>query len=219
MDTKEQLKNFRSRLIQVIREAVEKESGCIGTFYKNRGSRYYLCPEKEEYDDSPIVVVHNSLIDMYGGFVAATVFDLYEDTGLRLMCTINSEAGEDWDEPLERVQTEGLIEIAKWLQKQGFVSENKDNPYRCRKCGSKNVQRMAWVHPNEDNRLDEYTGYCDEEEENWCDKCEEYVELMPEDEFMNEIEAWRQKSGYREAWEGLMVDEKIEIWNLNKEKD
>lgn len=219
MRQREQINEIRKVFMQVIRRAVEKEKGCIGMFYKNKGCRHFISQVSEEYDDSPVVVVRNPHLDTYGGFDAATVFDVYVDTEQTLMCTLNDESGDDWDEPLERVQIEGLIEIAEWLQRQGFVPEDEANPCRCAECGSKDVQRKAWVYPNENNKVIEFCGYNEDSEDNWCDGCEEHTCIMPEDELLREIEAWRQKSGYQEEWDDLKAEEKIEVWNLNKEEE
>jgi hypothetical protein len=118
-----EIRNIRSRLMQTVREAVEKENGCIGTFYRNKGCRYYSSPVLEEYDENPVVVARIPGIDTYGSFIAASVFDLYQDTELRLMCTLNDDAGEDWEEPLEHIQIEGLVCIVDWLKENGFVNE------------------------------------------------------------------------------------------------
>jgi hypothetical protein len=120
MKHKEQINKIRSELMRIIRRAVEKENGCIGMFYKNKGCRHFISLVSEEYDDSPVVVIRNPHLDTYGGFEAATLFDIYVDTESILMCTVNGESGEDWDEPMERIQTEGLAEIVEWLQKQGL---------------------------------------------------------------------------------------------------
>ncbi|MDR2005310.1 MAG: hypothetical protein LBQ74_19990 [Prevotella sp.] len=109
----------RKELIKTISDAV-KLKGCIGTFYKNVGSHHTVDRTELEYSNSPIVVVNNSGLGSYGGFEAATVYDLYFENGL-LMCTLNGEAGEDLDEPLENVQVEGLMCIASWLKEHDFI--------------------------------------------------------------------------------------------------
>jgi hypothetical protein len=124
MNRKEELNDFRKCLMQTIIEAVGKENGCIGTFYKNKGCRYFIRQTDEEYDDSPIVVAHIPDISAYGNFIAATVFDLYVDTELRLMCTLNGESGEDWDEPVENLMTDSLLCMVDWLEENGFIMEN-----------------------------------------------------------------------------------------------
>ncbi|GAB6013548.1 hypothetical protein [Viscerimonas tarda] len=219
MRQKEQINEIRKELMQVIRDAVERENGCIGMFYKNKGCRYYDCDELEEYDDVKIAVIHNPVLDTYGGYEAATVFEIYIDDESRLMCTVNGESGDDRDEPLENVETDELIAIVEWLQNQGFVPENEANPYRCAKCGSKDIQRLAWVLPNKGNLFDGYSGNNEDSEENWCNSCNGHFEILPEDKLMKEIEAWRQKSGYQEEWDDLKAEEKIEVWNLNKEEE
>ncbi|MBF0648722.1 hypothetical protein IR083_07810 [Dysgonomonas sp. GY75] len=145
----------RKELVETIANAV-KPKGCIGTFYKNAGVHHTVDRTEEEYSNSPIVVVHNSSFGSYGGFEAATVYDIYLEDG-RLMCTLNGEAGEDWDELLENVQVEGLECIVSWLKEHDFIVktgqekelidrflENED------KCG-----RFAEVLINEINSDDE----------------------------------------------------------------
>ncbi|KAA6302827.1 MAG: hypothetical protein EZS26_000997 [Candidatus Ordinivivax streblomastigis] len=206
MKNKLLVNKIRQELIQTIRQAVEKEAGCIGTFYKNKGCRYYLSQEEEEYDDSPIVVAHIPNISAYGGFIAATVFDLYIDTESLLMCTLNGESGEDWDEPIAHVQVEGLACIVEWLQKNGFIQVQSDNPYRCASCGSTNVQLKAWVSAN-NNEYIESIGSDGDEGDNWCEGCGDHTELILESELLKEIDEW---------WEedlGMYSKEKISgLW-------
>lgn len=187
---KNQMNNIRQTLTETIRDVVEKEHNCIGTFYKNKGKRYFVSLIKEEYDDSPIVVAHIPNLDTYGSFIAATVFELYIDTESCLKCTLNGESGEDWDEVIENIQIEGLTSIMEWLQKNGFISTEPDNPYRCANCGSINVQKMAWVCPNENNKYLDYCSDDDEEDDNWCEDCEEHFELTPEDKLLVEMGEW-----------------------------
>ncbi|MDR1501806.1 MAG: hypothetical protein LBT43_05060, partial [Prevotella sp.] len=113
----------RKELIATIANAV-KSKGCIGTFYKNVGSHHTVDRTELEYSNSPIVVVNNSGLVSYGGFEAATVHDLYFENGL-LMCTLNGEAGEDWDEPLENIQVEGLMCIVSWLKEHDFIAKTE----------------------------------------------------------------------------------------------
>lgn len=121
---------IREETIRKIREAVEKADNIIGTFYQNRGVHFQHESESEEYDSTPIVVIHNPEYHNYGGYEAATVFELFIDARGKLCCTLNGEAGEDFDEPIEHVQTEGLLELAHWLEQQGFIaSETPDLKY------------------------------------------------------------------------------------------
>jgi hypothetical protein len=247
MNRKKQLDNLREQLMQTIREAAGKGNGCIGTFYKNKGCRYFIRQTDEEYDDSPIVVAHIPDISTYGNFIAATVFDLYVDTELRLMCTLNGESGEDWDEPVENLMTDSLLCITDWLRENGFIPELPDNPYRCANCGSTNLQKTAWVRPNKDNAFVDYFGEENDEEDQWCDDCEEHAEFLPEDKFLKEVTDWWKKLGIyakeeisglwldeyevNEAgktefqqdadklWEGLSLEEKIEKWKTYKEEN
>jgi hypothetical protein len=241
------LNKLREELTQTIRNAVEKENNCIGTFYKNKGCRSFLSQIKDEYDNSPVVIVHNTdFIASYGDVEPADVVDLYVNTESQLMCTVNGISCEDWDEPIKHVQTEGLVAIVEWLQKNGFIQEQPDNPYRCTNCGSTNVQKMAWVRPNEDFKFLDFCSDDDEDGDNWCDDCEEHCDLLPEDELLQEIDDWWKKLGMyskeeiaglwlndydtddagkkafnadcRKFWKGLTVGQKIEKWRNNKDK-
>ncbi|WP_018667217.1 hypothetical protein [Bacteroides gallinarum] len=53
--------------------------------------------------------------------------DLVGDGTGKLLCTLNGEAGEDFDEPVENVQIEGLFEIAHWLEEYGFIAADVDD--------------------------------------------------------------------------------------------
>jgi hypothetical protein len=124
MNIKEQMNNIRRELVEIIRQAVEKENNCIGTFYKNKGCRSFLSQIKDEYDNSPAVVVHNTdFIDSYGYVEPADVVDLYINTELQLMCTVNGISCEDWDEPIENLMTDSLLCIIEWLEENGFIME------------------------------------------------------------------------------------------------
>jgi hypothetical protein len=247
MNHKELANKIREELEQTIRKAVEKENNCIGTFYKNKGCRYYRSQISDEYEDSPIVAIHDPDINTYGGFDAATVYDLYLDIDLRLMCTLNGEGNDDWEEPIKNVQVEGLISIVEWLEANGFITVQPANPYRCADCGSINVQKMAWVRPNEDFKFLDFCSEDDEEGDNWCDDCEEHCDLIPEDELLKKINKWWKKLGIyskeeiaglwlydyetneagkaefnadcKKFWDGLTTEQKIEKWQTNKNEN
>jgi hypothetical protein len=112
---------IRKETIRTIREAVEKENNIIGTFYCNRGEHFWLGEIAEEYENSPIVVTQNKEYDTYGSYDANTVYELFINSEGILFCTLNGESGENFDEPIEHVQIEGLIDIKHWLEEQGFI--------------------------------------------------------------------------------------------------
>lgn len=115
------LTGIRERYIQTIRSAVERQNNIIGTFYQNKGIHFRNDQETLEYETSPIVVIHNSTFFNYGGYEANTVYELSIDAKGLLFCTLNGEAGENFNEPIEHVQIEGLVEITHWLAEQGFI--------------------------------------------------------------------------------------------------
>ena len=197
--------SIRESLLGKIRRAVEKENNIIGTFYRNRGVHYREA-ESAEYETSPIVVVHNSAFYGYGGYESATVYELFIDGNGKLLCTLNGEAGEDFDEPIGQVQTEGLLEIAHWLEEHGFISAdvNDDGIVVCEECGSDNIQTQAWVNPNArtfigTTGIDRY--------DNWCE-CEDHQSFITLREFKERMQEWwdsldenqmEQITGYRQG--------------------
>lgn len=115
------LLDVSKQYIQMIRDAVAKENNILGTFYQNRGKHYYDDEISPEYNSSPIVVIHNSEYCGYGGYEAATVYELFINDNGELFCTLNGEGGEDFDEPINHVQVEGLVNIAHWMAEQHFI--------------------------------------------------------------------------------------------------
>lgn len=184
--------SVRQSLIEKIRHAVEKENNIIGTFYQNRGV-HYRDAESPEYDTSPIVVINNSGFYGYGGYESATVYELFIDRTGRLLCTLNGEAGEDFDEPVGHVQIEGLFEIVHWLEEYGFIPDDADDDRItvCDECGSSDIQTQAWVDPN--TRIFIGTTGIDRDD-NWCDECEEHLPFCSLKEFKERMRTW---------WEGL----------------
>lgn len=149
MIEKKQIDYIRGELVAQIRRAVEKQNGCISTFYKTNGEHHTENETEEEYDTSPIVVTHNTDISFYGNFEAATLYDLFidkKDGGLK--CTLNGEAGEDWDEPIENIQIEGLHNIAEWLVENGFDTDTEDETLYCAECGSADSESLLKVGRN-----------------------------------------------------------------------
>ena len=117
--------NIRKKYILLIREAVKGNNNIIGTFYKNQGKHYRDDEISVEYETSPIVVIQNSNYFGYGGYEANTVYELFINDAGELFCILYGETGEDFNEPVEHIQTEGLIEITHWLAEQGFIFFDK----------------------------------------------------------------------------------------------
>lgn len=229
--------SIRRLLMEKIRDAVKKENNIIGTFYQNRGV-HFRDNEYPEYYTSPIVVTHNAGFYSYGGYESATVYELHINEDEKLYCTLNGEAGEDFDEPIEHIQLEGLVEIAHWLEEYGFITS--DNSYDdivvCDECGSDDIQTQAWVDPNTHIFIGT-TGI--DRDDNWCGECEDHQPFCTLKEFKERMEEWwnsldanqmEQITGCRQGkcpagdnhqgfaetcnewWENKGYDEKRKIW-------
>ena len=218
------INDTRKAMIDIIRAAVEKH-GCIGTFYRNLGLHHTKDHTEEEYDDSPVVVIRNETYNCYGGFEGNTVYDLFihpEDG--KLLATLNGECGEDFDEPVEHVQVEGLICIVAWLTENGFVEDIEEDPWRCEECGSTDVEYT------DNGTLGDWNDF-------WCNYCEEHSRQIRESELMVTIQDWFHRGlqpdenevilgldpddyGREEAyldactdhWNALQNEQKIAIW-------
>lgn len=233
------LSGFACRLDAIRQEAVATitnavaEHKIIGTFYKNLGDHYRPNEETWEYGSAPAVVTHNDSFGTYGGYEAATVYELFFDERGRLHCTLNGEAGEDFDEPIENIQTEGLLCIVEWLVEHGFVA---DDPWCCEACGSLAVQANIWIDAN----THEVTTPAHNRSEHYCSDCCANVYLIRQSELLQNIRRWFDTapthalaylSGYRpkdyadealfrraclEYWETLSINKKIAAWDESK---
>lgn len=229
------LDTIREEAIAMITNAVA-EHKIIGTFYKNLGEYYRHDNDAEEYDSSPIVVTHNSSFGAYGGYEAATVYELFINEKGRLLCTLNGEAGEAFDEPIEHIQTEGLLCIVEWLVEYGFIA---DDPWRCEECGSLAVQDQVWI----DSNTGETMLAPQNRSEYYCGACQGNIYHIRESELMKIIQQWWDaaevhikeavtgiavaafapedvRDGFDYAcnkfWSRLTNEEKIEKWRDNK---
>lgn len=117
-----QIDAVKAELVALIRSTVGHNGDCIGTWYKNIGIHHTKAGIEDEYDDSPTVNIHNKSYATYGGYDAASVYDLFIDPiTFKLLCTLNGEDGEDYDEGISSICVEGLLEIVKWLKLNSFL--------------------------------------------------------------------------------------------------
>tara|TARA_R110000772_G_scaffold62137_5_gene139682 strand:- start:14536 stop:14763 length:228 start_codon:yes stop_codon:yes gene_type:complete len=54
----------------------------------------------------------------------------------------------------------------------------------CQDCGSEDVEEKMWVNAN----TQDITGSCNDDENSYCNDCQEHVGLIPEDEFIENEE-------------------------------
>ncbi len=115
------LMNIRNEYIKLIYQAVKETKNIIGTFYQNQGIHFQHDKDAQEYATSPIVVIHNTDYFSYGCYDTGTLYELFINDKGELFCTLNGESGENYDEPIQNVQIEGLSDIVHWLAEQGFI--------------------------------------------------------------------------------------------------
>lgn len=235
------VEKLRKELISIISKTVEKNEQCIGTCYKNIGTHHCQANIEEEYESDPLVVnTHSHECCRYGGYNAATVYDLYKDpVTFNLMCSQNGESGDDYDEPIEVVCLEGLIEIVKWLKRYGFLSASEFEPMVptlfCAECGSSDVNVQAWVNPNVDNEYMDDAGDTKDSGNNWCHKCESHARLWEHEDLLAEMKGWfvhltcevleeitgnkftgnyeEFRTACQKYWDALSEEQQIALWN------
>lgn len=179
---------LRRKLIETITFATKKHNNFIDTYYREENS-------DAEYDTSPLVVAEDdSAFNRYGGYEAATLYNLFVRDD-QVICTLNGEAGENFEEPITAVQTDGLIVVAQWLEEYGFIADEDTDPIVCEECGSTEIQTQAWVDANTHEYIDE-TGI--DRDDNWCNQCEENVNFCHKSEFVERMEAWWSDTDFRE---------------------
>ncbi len=233
---KQQIDAIRHSLIRKIREAVDGQNGCIGTH-----SGYCGISEPDEREYEIAICIHNpSYPEAHAGYTGATLHSLHiDDVGL-LMCAVGDDSHyDDWNEPIDNVQTEGLLKIVEWLTENGFISE--EGTWRCESCGSLNVQQRAWVNVN----TTEVESFIDGgRSDYYCEGCEEHNRLVRESELIATIEKWftgdllpdddevisglnrndfatdeHFETACKEKWDARDVESKIGIWReLTRDK-
>lgn len=109
------LRAIRNDIVETIRETVAKNDHILGTFYMNKGITF-VDGDFREYETSPVVVLHNTLNRSYGGFEGATLYELFTSESGKLICVLNGEGGEFFNEPIENIQIESLIGILEWIE-------------------------------------------------------------------------------------------------------
>jgi hypothetical protein len=70
-----------------------------------------------------------------------------------------------------------LIKLGELKTFELWEDLSKQSYHRCTICGSKNVQRTAFVKPNEGNKFNNFTSDCKETGDCWCEECRKNVEL------------------------------------------
>ena len=54
--------------------------------------------------------------------------------------------------------------------------EDKDQILVCEDCGSRDIETMAWVKVNENDRCNGYVGV-EDSDNNWCYNCQDHVSV------------------------------------------
>ena len=175
-------------LIKKIQQAVEKENNIIGTFYKNQG-RHFQDNETDEYNYAPLVAICHPGYPGYGGYEGNTVHELFINNDGELICTLYGVDDKYFDEPIQNVQVEGLIEIEHWLEEYEFIKRNEldDDILVCAECGSLKIQQQTWFNPNTHEYISETE--CDKDD-NWCDECQQHYQFYTLKEFKERLQMW-----------------------------
>lgn len=67
------------------------------------------------------------------------------------------------------------------------TDQQLENPYRCSKCGSLEIQSKAWVNTNTNLYISDAAF---NDEDLWCNHCESHCEQIQEEDLFKEIDEW-----------------------------
>lgn len=171
-----QSETIRWHLVALVRQAVVRAGGCLGTCYKNVGIHHMEYSSADMYEDVPAVVFQNGMVCTAGGYESAMLYDIYLASDDMLMCTLDDKYSSEYDIPFDTLLLESMLDIVHWLRIHSFLPDTDEPEWVCEECGSSDVETLAWVNPNEDNTFVDFLG-TDDRGNNWCHHCEEHTGL------------------------------------------
>ncbi len=228
----QQLLGVHARLTERVTTIVKENGGHIDSHFMDD----YAVTEYP-----PIVVFKDSNgYNRYGGYEAAHLVSIFLRRD-ELFCTLNGEAGENFEQPVTSIQIEGLLEILKWFHESGIQIVDEEEILVCNECGSTDVQEQAWVEVN----TKVYVGFNgDDRDDRWCEECEEHNRLCSMKEFSEKMQEWWGSTDFKQMeritdfrqfdfspedgcqgfvdacnnwWNDRTYDEKRIIWKENNE--
>lgn len=146
-----QSETIRWHLVALVRQAVVRAGGCLGTCYKNVGIHHMEYSSADMYEDVPAVVFQNGMVCTAGGYESAMLYDIYLASDDILMCTLDDKYSREYDIPFNTLLLESMLDIVHWLRLHSFLPDTDEPEWVCEECGSSEVETLAWVNPNEDN--------------------------------------------------------------------
>ncbi|WP_195361008.1 hypothetical protein [Phocaeicola massiliensis] len=171
-----QSETIRWHLVALVRQAVVRAGGCLGTCYKNVGIHHMEYSSADVYEDVPAVVFQSGMVCTAGGYESAMLYDIYLTSDDILMCTLDDKYSSEYDIPFNTLLLESMLDIVHWLRFHSFLPDTDEPEWVCEECGSSEVETLAWVNPNEDNSFVDFLG-TDDRGNNWCRHCEEHTGL------------------------------------------
>ena len=171
-----QSETIRWYLVALVRQAVVRAGGCLGTCYKNVGIHHMEYSSADMYEDVPAVVFQSGMVCTAGGYESAMLYDIYLASDDILMCTLDDKYSSEYDIPFDTLLLESMLDIVHWLRFHSFLPDTDEPEWVCEECGSSEVETLAWVNPNEDNSFVDFLG-TDDRGNNWCHHCEEHTGL------------------------------------------
>lgn len=146
-----QSETIRWHLVALVRQAVVRAGGCLGTCYKNVGIHHMEYSSADMYEDVPAVVFQSGMVCTAGGYESAMLYDIYLASDDILMCTLDDKYSSEYDIPFDTLLLESMLDIVHWLRFHSFLPDTDEPEWVCEECGSSEVETLAWVNPNEDN--------------------------------------------------------------------
>ena len=182
------------------------------------------CYEWKESEEHPIIAVtpDNTIPNP----IDVNVTKVWIENGILHLCGEEKNDGYEIEFKPDEVFAGHLSFIIDYIPETAEMSDTSGSLpkliARCPQCGSLNVQIKAWVKPNKDNECIEPIS--EEEDDCWCDECQEHVELeyVPEGTPFEKPEKLPSfKTGDKVFWkdpEGISSGE-YEIFDDNEEQN
>jgi len=229
MNILQKIDKLKDDLSQQITQAVIDQNMHINTLCADRDEHYGPKKHNGQLLISPPPSAH-----IYTRNCPLTALSFNKSIG-QITCTVPGKKGEIVQFPFSHLGLNSRIAIYDWLKAHAFLKP--EDPWRCRECGSIAVEEQVWRDVN----TEEATSTAQNRDEFYCANCDDHDWLIRESELMQEIGQWWDRAeaelweaicglsrvdfgtekqftaACKEFWDQLTTQEKIDLWNENKE--
>lgn len=181
MIIKTEIKRIRKYMTDIILSVLADNGKYISTYYKHKKHLYDPIDERLEDDDVYEDLIYFLCISGDLNYIT----DIYlKKNELKFIYTDHTN-GCDCEDFVEILPIEALYSIIKWLQRYNFLDDILCVKY-CYFCGQTDLQKLAWVNANTDNKFIEF--YNEDDNNVFCDNCQRNTSCLEYDKSTVPIE-------------------------------